>query len=184
MNIEFCLEANLSELGRTFYQTNVEQGERLVQSILEARRVFLSGRGRSGLVMKMFAMRLMQMGLCAYVVGETTTPAISTGDLWFAGSSSGEVPGLLQEAHLAAQAGAILAAITSHPNSSLAKIAGKLIILNLPKEGGDKNIVGGFLLGTLFEQAMLLYSDCLCIQLAERIGQTNAELRARHANLE
>jgi Predicted sugar phosphate isomerase involved in capsule formation len=39
------------------------------------------GAGRSGLVAKAFAMRLMHLGMISYVVGETITPALQTGDL-------------------------------------------------------------------------------------------------------
>ena len=37
------------------------------------------GAGRSGLVAKAFAMRLMHLGLEAFVVGETITPALNKG---------------------------------------------------------------------------------------------------------
>ncbi|KPK61431.1 MAG: hypothetical protein AMK73_07960, partial [Planctomycetes bacterium SM23_32] len=46
--------------------------EGLVRMILRANRVFVTGKGRSGLVAECFAMRLMQMGFDAHVPGEAT----------------------------------------------------------------------------------------------------------------
>ncbi len=44
----------------------------MIQKILEGERIFVMGAGRSGLVGKAFAMRLMHLGFSVYVVGETT----------------------------------------------------------------------------------------------------------------
>jgi len=49
----------------------------LVEAILEAETVFIAGAGRSLLMLSAFAMRLVHLGLRAFVVGETSTPAIS-----------------------------------------------------------------------------------------------------------
>ena len=53
-------------------------------------RVFVYGAGRSGLMLRALAMRLMQMGKCAYVVGETVTPSVEEGDLLILASASGK----------------------------------------------------------------------------------------------
>ncbi len=44
-----------------------------------ADRIFVVGAGRSGLVLKTAALRLMHLGLTVQVVGETTAPAIRAG---------------------------------------------------------------------------------------------------------
>ncbi|MGZ4892148.1 MAG: SIS domain-containing protein, partial [Halobacteriota archaeon] len=66
----------------------------LVTDILAAqqnhKRLFVMGAGRSGLVVKGFAMRLMHLGFNVYVVGETVTPAVETDDLLIVISGSGE----------------------------------------------------------------------------------------------
>ncbi|MDD1665656.1 MAG: SIS domain-containing protein, partial [Methanomicrobiales archaeon] len=51
-----------------------EEVEGLIREILNAKRVYIMGAGRSGLVARAFAMRLMHLGLISYVVGETVTP--------------------------------------------------------------------------------------------------------------
>ena len=65
----------------------------LVQTVKAVPRVFITGAGRSGLVGRFFVMRLVHLGKSAFVVGETTTPAINEGDLLIAISGSGNTPG-------------------------------------------------------------------------------------------
>ena len=67
---------------------------KFITELLNANRIYVIGAGRSGLVAKAFAMRLMHLGFHAYVVGETITPALKTGDLMviFSGSGAGSVP--------------------------------------------------------------------------------------------
>ena len=62
---------------------NATQEERvqLKQKLLQAKRVYIAGMGRSGLIAGCFAMRLAQLGLQAMLVGETTVTAIQPGDL-------------------------------------------------------------------------------------------------------
>ena len=68
---------------------NIESAEEFLEedkinefenAIISAKNVFVTGAGRSGLAGKAFAMRLMHLGLSAYVVGEPISPAIHKGD--------------------------------------------------------------------------------------------------------
>ncbi len=45
-----------------------------IDELLSAKRIYVMGAGRSGLIAKAFAMRLMHLGMHSYVVGETITP--------------------------------------------------------------------------------------------------------------
>ena len=62
----------------------------MLQKTIDGNHIFVMGAGRSGLVAKAFAMRLMQLGLSVYVVGEITTPAVLPQDVVIAISGSGE----------------------------------------------------------------------------------------------
>jgi len=73
----------------------------MVESIEGASRVFLLGAGRSGLVARAFAMRLVQLGLTAYVVGESITPAMTDKDLLIVVSGSGETTSIVNAAGIA-----------------------------------------------------------------------------------
>lgn len=57
--------------------------------ILSKQNVSFVGAGRTGLALKMTAMRFMHLGFKVHVVGETTTPAILENDLLIVGSGSG-----------------------------------------------------------------------------------------------
>ncbi|MFP3207495.1 MAG: SIS domain-containing protein, partial [Caldivirga sp.] len=52
-------------------------------------KVLVVGAGRSGLVARGFAMRLMHLGYKSYVLGETITPSVGSNDLVVAISGSG-----------------------------------------------------------------------------------------------
>ena len=76
MDFEEAWKAILDEVGGALSKVEREPVTRLIELIESARRVFVAGAGRSGLMVRTFAMRLMQMGFETYVAGETTTPAI------------------------------------------------------------------------------------------------------------
>ena len=65
------------ELLETVATIDDAQAELLAEKIVKAKRIFLAGAGRSLLMVKCCAMRLMQLGFTAYVPGETVTPSIT-----------------------------------------------------------------------------------------------------------
>ena len=94
----------------------------LIEKIRGHERIFVYGTGRSGLMLKAFAMRLMQMGFTAYVVGETTTPSVGKGDLLVVASASGETGSVNLTARSARDQGVELLVISAQPDSTLAGI--------------------------------------------------------------
>ena len=63
-------------------------------------------------------MRMMHMGLDAYVVGETVTPNLEEGDLLIISTGSGETKSLVPMAEKAKELGATVAAVTIKPDST------------------------------------------------------------------
>ena len=63
---------------------------RAVEILLKAPQIFVYGAGRSGIIGRAFAMRLVQAGLRAYVIGESVTPIVRQGDAVFVLSAQGE----------------------------------------------------------------------------------------------
>jgi len=197
-------EQILDELRDVLSQTDSQEEETFVRELLSAERIFVCGLGRSGLMMRAFAMRLMHLGLTIFVVGETTTPSIREGDLLAVGSGSGETSTPVSMARLAKKAGATVAALTGHRDSTLAQSADVVILIPvrasplLPQGGASpplpqENItkVTGTVtppsfqpLGSLAEQSMLIYLDSIVARLWSKIGGTPEELLKRHANLE
>ncbi|WP_202983829.1 SIS domain-containing protein [Gilliamella sp. ESL0254] len=80
----------IDELNRSVKTLTEQNITNLIQKIQQHNRIFVYGTGRSGLMLKALAMRLMQLGLNAFVVGETTTPSTQQGDLLIVASASGE----------------------------------------------------------------------------------------------
>ncbi|MFT4112145.1 6-phospho-3-hexuloisomerase [Silvibacterium sp.] len=153
-------------------------------ALLSAQRVFTVGAGRSGLALKMAAMRWMHLGLEVHVAGEVTTPAILSGDLLVVASGSGSTSGAVQAAQVAKNAGAKLLAITTAPASPLSLLADwQIVIPAVTKQDHDGSISQQYA-GSLFEQSVLLLTDAIFFQLWRERGESAADLWKRHANLE
>ena len=61
----------------------------LAHELHTARRVFLTGAGRSGLIMQLFAIRLGHLGMDVTILGLPIVPPVGPGDLFLAASGSG-----------------------------------------------------------------------------------------------
>ncbi|WP_342555694.1 6-phospho-3-hexuloisomerase [Paenibacillus sp. FSL R7-0652] len=179
--------AILKELERTLSQIDDAEMQVLAERLLAAERIFVAGAGRSGLMGKAFAMRLMQMGLAVYVVGETVTPGISSADFLLLCSGSGETGSLAAMARKANQAGAPVGLMTIKPESTIAQLAQAVVRLpasakeDTADAGADVTIQP---MGSLFEQSLLLSMDALILTMMEIKGMTGADMFSRHANLE
>lgn len=158
--------------------------DRLMSAILAARRVFVGGVGRSGLVMNAFAMRLMHVGLASHAVGEPTTPAIEAGDLLIVGSGSGQTRTTLAVVEAAAERGARTAAITAHPESPIGTVADVVLEVPSPITGSEGPFPSKQPPGSLFEQCLLVVCDGLIMRLMHHLGTTPEQMRARHTKLE
>ena len=183
------LRTILEEIRRTLKQVSTGDIETLVWDVMAARRVFVAGAGRSGLVMRCFAMRLMQLGLHVHVVGETTSPAMGPGDLLLIGSGSGETDRLVHYAGQAAKSGARLAVATTDAESPAARLANVVIVIPAPTPKSSKDAVGQGRhsdqpMGTLFEQSLGVMLDASVMLLMARLEETESGMFARHANLE
>ena len=64
------------EVGETADCINEQELAHLATHLTTVNRVFVAGAGRSGLVLRMAAMRLMHLGLTVHIAGDTTTPAV------------------------------------------------------------------------------------------------------------
>lgn len=158
---------------------------RVSDLVAEAPRVFVLGAGRSGLALRMTAMRLMHLGLDVHVVGETTTPAIAKDDLLLTASGSGTTAGVIRAAETAVSAGAKVVTITTDGASPLAALSGAATIV-VPAAGklDRSGAASAQYAGSLFEQAVVLIGDALFHALWARSGQDADVLWPRHSNLE
>ena len=176
----------VEEVGDVIRRVDAGQVEKLVGMIMHTRRLFVEGRGRSGLMMSAFAIRLTHLDIHCHVVGESTTPSLQPDDLLLIGSGSGETVTAVQAAKLAKTNNGIVAVLTSRNSSTLAHICDHLVIIPAPvREIGDVETVSTIQpMGSLFEQTLLLLLDTIVLMLKNRLQQDEQMMIARHSNLE
>jgi 6-phospho-3-hexuloisomerase len=186
MNItEYAIKI-AKELEKTTAGLDPASGEKLCGLILAAKKIFVAGAGRSRLMARAFAMRLMHLGFTAYVVGETVTPNIEAGDLLIIGSGSGETASLVSMAAKAKSIGFTLALVSIFPKSSIGKQADVVIKIIAPtiKVKTDIGFTSIQPMGSLFEQTLLVAFDAMILWLMEKLGKSADAMFNRHANLE
>jgi 6-phospho-3-hexuloisomerase len=149
----------------------------LADLLPRARRTFVAGAGRSGLVARSFGMRLMHAGLPAFVPGETITPAAGKGDLLVAISCTGATGITEYIAQRARQLGAQVVTLTAEPQSALAQKADKVVVI----PASDPDIV---FRAAVFEHAASLCLDAVFNVLSDRLKLDMDAFHQRHANLE
>lgn len=190
MSAKSMTNAILGELASTLDSVDESQLNDLERRIKGANRVFVAGAGRSGLMIRGLAMRLMHLGLTAYVVGETVTPAAAPGDLLVVASGSGSTGTLVAIATKAKQViGCDVALVTTRSDSPIGQLAD--CVVEVPAvstkvagyEEGPRSIQPG---SSTFEQSVLLIGDAIVADLASEgdHDEGNERLMARHANLE
>ncbi|ESQ26338.1 MAG: 6-phospho 3-hexuloisomerase [uncultured Acidilobus sp. OSP8] len=157
-------------------------------------KVLVMGAGRSGLVGKAFAMRLLHLGFNSYVLGETIVPSISRGDVAVAISGSGRTGLIVEAADAAKKVGAYVIAITTYPESPLGQLAD--LVVMVPGRSKVSKMDDYFArqilglheplapLGTLFEDTAMLLLDGVIYYLMIKLNVTEDEMRNRHANIE
>ena len=137
--------------------------------------------------MRCFDIRLMHLGKTVYMVGKPGTPSIQSDDLLVIGSGSGRTGSLVLFAEGAKKIGAEVLLFTIDPQSTLGKLADDIVQIPAPSPKiGDlaDQHSSGQPMGNLFEQCLFALQDVLTIELMKRIGLTEKEMFARHANLE
>lgn len=154
---------------------------KLTRMLDNSKRVYISGAGRSGLVGRFFAMRLMHSGYDVSVVGEIVTPSIKKGDLLIVISGSGETEQLIAFTKKAREVGAQICLITAKSGSTIGDMADEVILIGRP----DQYVkVVGMPMGTVFELSTLSFLEALVSHLIHEKGIAEEVMRYRHANLE
>ncbi len=171
--------------------------EKMINTLIDAygdHKILVMGAGRSGLVGKSFAMRLLHLGFQVYVLGETIVPRISEGDVVIAISGSGRTKLIVTAAEAAKQVGAKIIAITSYPDSPLGRLADVVVVvpgrtkIATEEDYFTRQILGIHEplapLGTLFEDTAMIFLDGVVVGLMKKLGKTEEDLRNAHANIE
>ncbi|HTT35171.1 MAG TPA: SIS domain-containing protein [Thermoplasmata archaeon] len=151
---------------------------RVVELLVGAPTTFVYGAGRSGIIGRAFAMRLVQVGLTAFVIGESVTPIVRRGDAVFILSGRGESHSSIQAANIVRREGAELVVVTAKPSSKLAHVATILLPLEFAEDAEQRELAP---LGTLFESASLRLTDALIAEIMRTRGESEDSMRRRHA---
>jgi 6-phospho-3-hexuloisomerase len=181
--LEFFGKRILDEISASLGCVSEDMADNAVDCIVSAARVFTAGNGRSGLIVRSFAMRLMHLGFDVHVVGDVTTPSINSGDLLIIASGSGETGSLIGMSKKAKEVGAKLILFTTAPESSIAAIADFAVIIPAQTKHSN-NAVSVQPMGSLFEQTLLIVFDEMVLRLIKRRNTDLTKMRSRHANLE
>lgn len=173
------IEAAAREVSETTAKINQNEIDLFADLITGAKRIFCAGCGRSGLIMRTLAMRLMHLGLVSYFVGEVTQPSIREGDLLIIGSSSGKTSSMLSIAQRSKELGARVAILTSRVQSSIADIADAKILI--PSREIIDSVQPD---GNLFEQSLFITCDAVAITVKDALGVSEEVMDYNHTNLE
>ncbi|MBN1446150.1 MAG: SIS domain-containing protein [Candidatus Omnitrophica bacterium] len=150
--------------------------EQLSGLLKKAKRVFVAGAGRSGLIGRSFAMRLSHLGIESYAAGETICPPVKKGDLLVFISCAGDKKTLFELAKISKKSGSKVLCITSAPDNPLAKLSDYRIIVPVKKSVQFGN--------SLFEQAVFVFLEGFVEYYRRKEKISLKEMSKRHANLE
>lgn len=172
-----------AELKTASEQIKEEQLDQFIEEVTSHKRIFVYGTGRSGLMLKALAMRLMQIGCQSFVVGETTTPSVDSGDLLIVASASGETSSVCHAADDGAKQGADVLVVTGNTESTLSRRHKPLIRIEAGTKFAESQ-ASAQPLGSLFEQMLLMIFDAVILRMGAKNTETNKKMAQRHASIE
>lgn len=171
----------LNEITSVLSKVDRTQLENVVNCFDKSKRVFVDGEGRSGLMGKGFAMRLMHLGYNVYSVGETITPSVDKNDIYFSISGSGESGNVVLNTKKAKNAGCFIIGISSKETSTLVSLSDKfLIVPGTTKSDNGEERKSVQLLSSLFDQSVHVVLDALCLMISKKDNVSNTEATAKH----
>ncbi len=168
----------LENLGKVLSVDRSHEIKQTVDTVVSSKHFFVYGVGRSGLAARAFAMRLVQLGIDCYFIGETITPVVQEGDGVLIVSNTGATMSAVQVANIARRVGAKVITVTGVRGSKLSH-ASNIVLLLQSNGGADQARLAP--LGTTFEDACLILLDGIVAEVMERLAQTEGDMRARHA---
>lgn len=176
----------LEDIVEQFLKIDQAPIDELVDAILKANRIYTSGWGRAGNIVRILGMNMSQLGRLVYCVGDNGTPSIKPDDLLIIFSGSGNTKTISLICQQAKDQGATVALISGGgKESTMGKIADIVVeIPRLPrgeqKEGNEPAPTRGL---SIYQTAFILneyIEDCVMY----KTGQTMEDIIKNHNNLE
>jgi 6-phospho-3-hexuloisomerase len=174
-------EIVLQEVSRVLRKIGEGETKAFIRELARSKSIYITGVGRSGLVVQAFGQRLMHLGFDVHLAHEITAPAIGRGDLLVACSGTGKTLLPLYMARKARKIGARVVSLTARPSSPLARSSHLCVPIPSPLERGPETRQPA---RSLFEQALFLYLDTVVLTAMHELRIGGRKIRRRHANLE
>lgn len=185
MQFQNVSDSILHEISTVLHGVDSEEVDQFIRRILGAEKIVVVGAGRVGYAAKGFAMRLGHMGFSAYMLGDTTVPAIGRGDLLIAASGSGETQTIYDIVEIAHNNDARVALVTGNKDSRMGRLSDTVVVVPAPSKTKTVNGVTSIQpMTTLNEQCLGIFFDTVVLELMQRLGETHDTMWARHSNLE
>lgn len=177
MSVQEKLRTALGELNQVAALVSEEQLLTLADTCMDSKRIFFSGMGRSGNMVKALAIRYMHLGFEAYVAGDASTPSIDKGDLLIAVTSSAKTKVTLNHIQVAKNVEARVALLSAADADPL----GVDCYVCIPAK---TRVSSAQHAGSLFEQSVLIVGDAVSSYIQEKKGIPTEYMNYRHANLQ
>lgn len=189
-------KAIVEEQEAVFKQLDMDQLKVFLDTVIEAKHIFVHGTGREGISMRSFAMRLAHLGKPTYWLMDDTTIGMHEGDLFIISDGRGDVGIHRRIVEQASKTGAKIAMLTCLPEGNLAKNFADVILFvhstvymggdcadpNQPKQHDVVPTVQP--MGNQYEQHLYLLLDIITILLKDEMGLTYDDMEANHRNIE
>ena len=176
----------LKELADTLPAIDDAEFDAFVDELMKPdRRVLVMAVGRMLISMKAWVKRMKHLGIDINYVGDETELPVGPGDLVVCASSSGESKLPVAIAKIAKGLGVTLAYIGCTKGSTIDELADVRVMLQgrtqfaAPDEYQSKQPMS-----SLVEQQLFLLGDVIAIEIMDRRGWGEEDIKHAHANLE
>ena len=179
-------ETVLEEHRRVFEAQPLADIEQLMETIIEAKRVFVFGAGREGIAARSFAMRVMHLGKDTFWLLDDTTPGMQEDDLFVVVNGSGKIGFIDYFIDQAKKTGCKVAVITGSPaERTPAEADVNVFVPAAVYKGTDLRVVPSVQpMGNLYEQHLFLLFDIIVMMLEKKMNLSHDEMEKRHRNVE
>ena len=186
MNYRERYEVLLEEHRQVFAAQDEMQLESMMQMIMKATRIFVTGCGREGIAARSFAMRLTHLGKKTHWLWDDTTPGMQKEDLFIVVNGSGKIGYIDYLLDQAEKTGVTRLVITGAPLERTPQEAEhSLFIPACVYKGSDVRVVNSVQpMGNLFEQHLFLLFDIVVMLLVDKMNLTHGQMESRHRNIE
>ncbi len=167
-----------------YYSSSAKQQtiEKIVNAILSSEKIFVYGAGRSGMVGRMFAQRLMHLNLQSFYVSETITPVFNADDCLVVVSGSGETLSPRAITDGAKKIGGKVILLSANPDSTISKLADHTILVEGQTKATKQEALAPFT--SLFDITALVVLDSITREIMNKLGKTEADILEAHASIE